>query len=56
MSNLETEPPHIVRDFYIGNTRVKIADNYCRNKTKEEVDAILHRIMVKSLEHFNAIK
>ena len=35
---------NVVRDFYIGNTHVRICDDYCRDKTKEEVQAILDRI------------
>ena len=33
----------VVRDFYIGNTRVKICDDYCKDKTEEEVEEILRR-------------
>ena len=36
------EEPHIVEDFYIGNTHIQIADNSC--VAPEEVDAILERI------------
>lgn len=39
-----TEALHIVRDFMIGNTRIKIADNYCRDKTPEDVQRILRKI------------
>ena len=39
-----TEDLHIVRDFMIGNTRIKIADNYCRDKTPEDVQRILRKI------------
>lgn len=35
---------HVVEEFMIGNTKVKICDDYCREKTPEEVDAILKRI------------
>lgn len=35
---------HVVKDFYIGNTHVRICDDYCRDKTPEEVQAILDRI------------
>ena len=34
----------IVKEFSIGNTRVKICDDYCRSKTKQEIEAILRRI------------
>lgn len=36
------EVPHIVEDFYIGNTHIQIADNSC--VAPEEVDEILERI------------
>lgn len=35
---------HIVKEFMIGPTRVKIADDYCRDKTPEDVEKILARI------------
>lgn len=38
------ENPEIVEDYMIGNTRIKIAVNFCKNKTKEDVDAILNNI------------
>lgn len=38
------ERGHVVEEFMIGNTRVRICDDYCRDKTKEEVDEILRRI------------
>ena len=34
---------HVVRDYYIGNTHVKVCDDYVV-KTQEEVDAILNRV------------
>ena len=33
-----------VKEFSIGKTHVKICDDYCRNKTKAEVEKILRRI------------
>lgn len=36
--------PHIVRDFTIGSTRIKIADDCCRDKTPEDVRKILKEI------------
>ena len=36
--------PHIVRDFFIGNTHIMIADDCCRDKTPEEVQEILRKI------------
>ena len=38
------EIPHIVEEYKIGNTIAKIADNYCRNTTAEEVKARLRNI------------
>lgn len=38
------ENPEIVEDYMIGNTRIKIAVNYCKNKTKEDVDAVINNI------------
>lgn len=38
------EVGNVVEEFYIGNTRVRICDDYCRNKSQEDVDKILERI------------
>lgn len=35
---------NVVKEFNIGNTRVKICDDYCRGKTSQEVEAILRWI------------
>ena len=35
---------NVVTEFEIGKTKVKICDDYCRNKNKEDVDKILKRI------------
>ena len=35
---------NIVREFSIGNTKIKICDDYCRDKTKQDVERILERI------------
>lgn len=45
---------NVVQDFHIGNTRIKIADNYCRGKTEADVQAILRRIAQQAQRHFNA--
>lgn len=44
---------NIVRDFYIGNTRIRIADDCCK-KTAAEVEAVLQRIAQTAQRHFNA--
>lgn len=46
--------PHVVRDFQIGNTRIKIADNYCKNKTACDVERILKQIAEQAQRQFNA--
>lgn len=47
------EVGNVVEEFTIGNTRIKICDDYCRNKTPEDIDRILKRIASKALEHLN---
>ena len=39
-----TADGNVVKDFQIGNTRIKICDDYCRDTSSEEVQAILDRI------------
>lgn len=46
--------PNVVADFRIGNTRIKIADNYCRDKTACEVEEILQEIAEQAQRQFNA--
>lgn len=48
------EPKHIAREFKIGNTRVRIATDYCEDKTPEDVQKILDRIAENALEDFRA--
>lgn len=44
---------HVVRDFYIGNTRIKIADNYC-NRTAGEVEWLLKQMADRAQRQFIA--
>lgn len=44
---------NVVRDFQIGNTRVRIADNYCK-KTASDVERILQRIAAQAQRQFTA--
>ncbi|MCL2056762.1 MAG: hypothetical protein FWH02_06060 [Oscillospiraceae bacterium] len=44
----------IVKDFTIGNTRIKINDAYCREKTFADAQKILADIAVRAQEHFTA--
>lgn len=46
--------PNIVRSFQIGNTTIKIADNYCKDVTDEEVEQILSRIARTLQPYFSA--
>ena len=35
---------HVVKDFYVGHTHIKICDDSGRNTTPEQVEAIMARI------------
>ena len=35
---------NVVKDFYIEGTRVRICDDYCATKTKQDIEEILQRI------------
>lgn len=48
------DEPNVVMELKFGNTKVKIADNYCRDKTEEEVEEILERIARIAQRAFNA--
>ena len=39
---------NIAEDYMLGNTRVRIATDYCKDKTPEEVQEILDRIAQKA--------
>lgn len=43
----ELPVPNVVQSFRIEGTTIKIADNYCRDVTEEEVEKILSRIAQK---------
>lgn len=47
------EQGNMIRDFFIGNTHIKIYDDFCRNITKPEVDRVLKRIAGQALDEFN---
>jgi len=38
------ETPGIVKDFMVGHTRIKIADDFCRDRTREDVAQALREI------------
>ena len=44
----------VVSEFFLGATRVKICDDYCRDKTPEDVQAILQRIAENAYRAFQA--
>lgn len=44
---------HVVRDFRIGNTRIRIADNYCR-RAEAEIEHILLEIADRAKHHLIA--
>lgn len=45
------EVPNIVAEYKIGNTVIKVADNYCRDKTPEDIQRILDRIAANVVEY-----
>ena len=44
---------NIVSEFCIGNTRIRIADNYCK-KTGAEVEKLLRNIAERAQYHITA--
>ena len=34
----------VVADYFIGHTRIKIHDDYCRGKTDDEIEETMKRI------------
>lgn len=38
---------HVVKDYYIGHTHILICDDYYRDKTPEELEAVRERISKK---------
>ena len=44
---------NVVKDFKIGNTRIKICDDYCRDKQPEVVQATLDRIAFRAQEQLS---
>ena len=48
------EQGNVVMELKAGNARIKICDDHCRDKTPEEVKAILTRISNKALTELTA--
>lgn len=53
-SNNENNKNNIVKEFKLGNTTIRICDDYCRNTTPAEVEAILARIARRALAQLSA--
>jgi len=51
-----TVQPNIVCAYSIGNTRIKIADNYCADKTAEDVKSILQGAARKAQRSLSVIR
>ena len=52
--NKERKKNNVVEEFKIGNTRIKICDDYCYNRLDTDVEAILAKIARRAQEHFTA--
>lgn len=50
-----TVQPNVVKDYKIGNTVIKIADNYCRDKTADDVKRILRDVAAKAQRSISAM-
>ncbi|MCL1831457.1 MAG: hypothetical protein FWG45_00930 [Oscillospiraceae bacterium] len=44
------------KELHIENTRIKIYDDYCRDKTEEDIEKSLKTIAVNALEALNRLK
>lgn len=51
---VEAATDNIVQDFKIGNTRVRIADDFCKNVSQDDVKKILERIAINAKRSFAA--
>lgn len=40
---------NVVKELLIGNTKVKICDDFCRGRTPEEIDKTLYKIAEHAL-------
>ncbi len=47
---------NVVQEFKIGNTRVKICDDYCRGQTREEAEAIMANFCRVCLPHLQKVE
>ncbi|WP_058486374.1 hypothetical protein [Defluviitalea phaphyphila] len=51
--NKERKKNNVVEEFKIGNTRIKICDDYCYNRSDKDIEDILASIARKAQEHFS---
>ncbi len=47
------EANHVVEEFMLGATRIKICDDYCYNRSDKDIEETLARIARKAQEHFS---
>lgn len=47
------EQGNVVKEIMIGNTKVKICDDFCRDRTPKEIDKILSKIAELSISIAN---
>lgn len=55
MQNCVSGEPHIVLSYTTGNTRIRVCDDYCREKTPEEVQDILTRIGERAFDALSRV-
>lgn len=44
----------VVKRMMLGETKVEICDDYCKNTTQEEIDAIIENVKQIFLQHCEA--
>ncbi|NLM63643.1 MAG: hypothetical protein GX190_04965 [Mollicutes bacterium] len=54
MEEIKRKENNIVEEFKLGNTKIKICDDYCYNCVSSEVKDILIQMARRALEHFMA--
>ena len=53
-TNTKRKENNIVEEFKLGNTSIKICDDYCYNRLDTDIEAILNSIARRAQEHFTA--
>lgn len=48
------EEGNVVKDYKIENTRVRICDDYCRDRTNAEIEDIIARISDRTQKQLSA--